>query len=236
MILKRGGFGRPAIFMRQQVGLISRLMPDPGLSTGLCVGVVPQRGGVCGSGSVPCRPSVLRSGTADRTGCCCPGSSSFPAQMRPEGTTLVLAGSLPLADWNPLEVAGPVRRQGRGVRKQACIRSGVLAWDARPVFLTGPSGSPRSAFLPCPGSAPNDLCDGLIWPKDVFASTAWAQQRRHNFLPLSVRGTVIPRGTRKFLLCCQAPVKTGVRPQSPPASRSPSRPQWSGPETEQTEI
>ena len=113
MILKRGGFGRPDIFMRQQVGLISRLMPDPGLSTGLCVGVVPQRGGVCGSGSVPCRPSVLRSGTADRTGCCCPGSSSFPAQMRPEGTTLVLAGSLPLADWNPLEVAGPVRRQGR---------------------------------------------------------------------------------------------------------------------------
>jgi hypothetical protein len=121
---------------------------------------------------------------------------------------------------------------------QACLlpQSGDLAWDVGPVFVTDPSGSPRSAFLPCPGAAPNDLCDGLIWPKDVFASTAWAQQRRHNFLPLSVRGTVIPRGTRKFLLCCLAPVKPGVRPPSPPASRSPSRSQWSGPETEQTEI
>ena len=165
-----------------------------------------------------------------------PGSPSFPAQMRPDGSTLVLAGSLTSADWNPVEAATAARQQGRGVRKHACIRSGDLAWDVGPVFVMAPSVLPRSAFLPCPGSAPNDLCDGLIWPKDVFASTAWAQQRRHNFLPLSVRGTVIPRGTRKFLLCCQAPVKTGVRPQSPPASRSPSRPQWSGPETEQTEI
>ena len=165
---------------------------------------------------VDLRSSVLGCRRSD--GILMPGSPSFPAQMRPDGSALMQAGPPTLADRNPAEVAVAVRQQGRGVRRQACIRSGVLAWDVGPVFVMDPSGSPRSAFLPCPGSAPNDLCDGLIWPKDVFASTAWAQQRRHNFLPLPVRGTVIPRGTRKFLLCCRAPVKPGVRPQSPPAS------------------
>ena len=84
-----------------------------------------------------------------------------------------------------------------------------------------PDGSFRVAAI-CVSTlsraAPNDLCDGLIWPKDVFASTAWAQQRRHNFLPLPVQSTAIPRAARKFLLCCPAPQRRGVRPQSPPAS------------------
>lgn len=68
-------------------------------------------------------------------------------------------------------------------------------------------------------TAPNGLFNGLIWPKnsamrfDRFSATASSQ------LSSPDGRAAIPRGTRKFLLCCPAP--EGVRQRSSPAGRSP---------------
>lgn len=59
---------------------------------------------------------------------------------------------------------------------------GSRVWP-RPVCLGG-GLSPVSPSAPRVQTAPYGLFNGLIWPKTGFASTASAQQRRHNFLPL----------------------------------------------------
>ena len=51
-------------------------------------------------------------------------------------------------------------------------------------LLPGPSGSPWPPLLSVPARVQTASGDGLICPKDVFASTALAQQCRHNFFPL----------------------------------------------------
>lgn len=62
-----------------------------------------------------------------------------------------------------------------------------------------------SPFSPRVSTAPNGLFNGLIWPKnsamrfDRFSATASSQ------LSSPDGRAAIPRGTRKFLLCCPAP-------------------------------
>src|SRR5690606_15649481 len=59
--------------------------------------------------------------------------------------------------------------------------------DAGRVQFPGSYWAPSPPFHARLSTAPNGLFNGLIWPKTGFASTASAQQRRHNFLPLPVR-------------------------------------------------
>jgi len=69
------------------------------------------------------------------------------------------------------------------MRKAWKGQGGSPVWS-RPVCLGG-GLSPVSPSAPRVQTAPYGLFNGLIWPKTGFASTASAQQRRHNFLPLS---------------------------------------------------
>ena len=106
--------------------------------------------------------------------------------------------------------------------RQALGRKPRITGDMRKLIDTDKSPSSIDRFLS--GRAlQNGLFDGCIWPKGaVSPRSPMAQQRRQTF-PLPA--AVIPRGTRKSLLCCQGPA---VRRRSPPAGRSPSRPQWCG--------
>lgn len=102
------------------------------------MGAVPQRGRRCADQVIAF--TILRSsvqGQQIEVRHCGPGSFSFPAQMRFNGSALMQAGPHALAGWNPVKAATAARQQGRGVRRQACIRSGVFAWDACPGFVTG---------------------------------------------------------------------------------------------------
>ena len=69
----------------------------------------------------------------------------------------------------------------------------------------GASRLPRLRSPPRVSTAPNGLFNGLIWPKssamrfDRFSATASSQ------LSSPDGRAAIPRGTRKFLLCCPAP-------------------------------
>jgi len=73
-------------------------------------------------------------------------------------------------------------------------------------------------------TAPNGLFNGLIWPKAGFASIAYDATAASNFHPLPAAPSFLAKQESPPLL--SGPF--GVRRRSPPANRSPSRPQWCG--------
>src|SRR5690606_24815335 len=103
-------------------------------------------------------------------------------------------------------------------------------------FLPVPSGSPLSAVsLGVTGPLACVLCDGLIWPKNsaeaalrrLGATVSW------DFLPLTAMPSFLAEDKKALPLLSRS--RTGLRRPSSPACRSPSRPQWSGPEHERME-
>lgn len=82
--------------------------------------------GVRGSGSGPRCPSVLfRVGRSD--GKLLALVAQLPGPDAARCPVSMQAGSLSLADWNPVEAMIAARQQGSGVRRQACIRHKVFS-------------------------------------------------------------------------------------------------------------
>jgi len=98
----------------------------------------------------------------------------------------------------PVEQVG--QRDVHSLRRRATGKAGVT----RLVIMMGLMIA-TSPFSPRVSTAPNGLFNGLIWPKnsamrfDRFSATASSQ------ISSPDGGAAIPRGTRKFLLCCPAP-------------------------------
>ena len=116
-----------------------------------------------------------------------PGSTSICARSRPSFECRPLP-AITLADQRRW---GGGNRQAAGEGKCASSVLTVLTEVVSPPvvlvlsYLPGLQGRLDLRGSSCPSSRPTASGDGLICPKDVFASTASAQQRRHNFLPLS---------------------------------------------------
>ena len=120
-----------------------------------------------------------------------------------------------------------------------------------PVGSLSPARGQTISLIHPPVPAPEGLFNGLIWPKDGCASSAYATTAGPDFLPLP---TPTPRAARDpgspsflaqqqsracaVLRCAAVAILAPSRERdgdpeamwrrSPPASRSPSRPQWCG--------
>ena len=98
----------------------------------------------------------------------------------------------------PVEQVG--QRDVHSLRRRATGKAGVT----RLVIMMGLMIA-TSPFSPRVSTAPNGLFNGLIWPKnsamrfDRFSATASSQ------ISSPDGGAAIPRGTRKYRLCCPAP-------------------------------
>ncbi|HWL28097.1 MAG TPA: hypothetical protein VNQ97_04255 [Burkholderiaceae bacterium] len=146
-----------------------------------------------GSSSIFVRKMVADSGQA---------SEQLEAQTRPIGAENGQHQRL-RTDQNPIG-AMPVEQVGQrdahGLRRRATGKAGVT----RLVIMMGLKIA-TYPFSSRVSTAPNGLFNGLIWPKnsamrfDRFSATASSQ------LSSPDGKAAIPRGTRKFLLCCPAP-------------------------------
>jgi len=68
---------------------------------------------------------------------------------------------------------------------------------------------------------------GLIWPKDGFASIAWAAMASARLSSPGLRPFLASQESPSATILRCAPARTWVRRRSPSACRSPSRPRWS---------
>ena len=133
-----------------------------------------------------------------------PGSTSICARSRPSFECRPLP-AITLADQDPMSggCRAAAGQEGGAIRPDVG-RGGRIAGGACPVSLDGPSGSPCSPWVHCSSPRPTAFGDGLICPKDGFASTASAQQRRHNFLPLPAKPTF--RAEQESFSCAVQPL------------------------------
>lgn len=143
----------------------------------------------------------------------------------------------PLAERNqqPFDCAAGVRPQccggtnaGVGRSRTIAAEGGVRAppWNIEVVIQVACRPGIFRIFR---GPAPNGLFNGLIWPKNGCASTAYAATTRRQLSSPAGQGRHSSRNKKAVFAPSSATLRQqAVRRRSPPAHRSPSRPQWCG--------